>query len=126
MFGHFLKNLSLKSIKDYDFWMKSGRAEVDVVLERFRKLIGKGPDPDLQFLGSVPRPKNLVLFVGDGLGISTVTASRIYKGQSRFGVSGEETVLLWEDFPETALLKVCLFLFLGHRKPILEIVGISH
>ncbi len=56
----------------------------------------------------MPRPKNLVLFIGDGLGLTTVTASRIYKGQSRFGLSGEEASLLWEGFPEVALLKVVI------------------
>ena len=34
------------------------------------------------------RAKNVILFVGDGMGISTVTAGRIYEGQKR-GVDGE-------------------------------------
>ena len=89
--------------------MKSGRDEVNSALDRFRKLVGKSAaaDPNnFEFLASVERPKNLVLFVGDGLGLATVTASRIYKGQSRFGAAGEEVNLVWETFPEVALLKV--------------------
>ena len=49
--------------------------------------------------------KNVILFVGDGMGISTVTASRILKGQMQ-GKPGEETVLAWEEFPHVALSKV--------------------
>ena len=35
-----------------------------------------------------PRAKNVILFIGDGMGVSTVTAMRIYAGQKR-GQSGE-------------------------------------
>lgn len=50
------------------------------------------------------RAKNVILFVGDGMGISTVTAARIYEGQKR-GQSGEENLLSFEKFPQTALVK---------------------
>ena len=33
--------------------------------------------------------KNVILFIGDGLGVPTHTAARIYKGQKQ-GHSGEE------------------------------------
>ncbi|OWF42220.1 alkaline phosphatase-like [Mizuhopecten yessoensis] len=49
--------------------------------------------------------KNVILFIGDGLGLSTVTASRILKGQ-KMGNPGEETVLEFEKFPYVALSKV--------------------
>ncbi|XP_067659275.1 alkaline phosphatase, tissue-nonspecific isozyme-like isoform X2 [Haliotis asinina] len=48
--------------------------------------------------------KNVILFLGDGLGISTVTAARIYKGQVQ-NRSGEETLLEFEKFPNVALSK---------------------
>ncbi|XP_038075850.1 alkaline phosphatase-like isoform X1 [Patiria miniata] len=48
--------------------------------------------------------KNVVFFVGDGMGISTVTAARILKGQQA-GNPGEETVLAWEDFSSLGLSK---------------------
>lgn len=51
-----------------------------------------------------PRAKNVVLFVGDGMGISTVTAARILGGQRR-GEPGEENYLSFEQFPQTALSK---------------------
>jgi alkaline phosphatase len=48
--------------------------------------------------------KNVILFVGDGMGISTVTAARILEGQMR-GQPGEENRLSFESFPNLALSK---------------------
>ncbi|CAL8309769.1 unnamed protein product [Lota lota] len=50
------------------------------------------------------RAKNLILFLGDGMGVSTVTAARILRGQME-GRSGEETVLAMDSFPYLALSK---------------------
>ena len=50
------------------------------------------------------RAKNVILFIGDGMGISTITAARIYEGQLG-GESGEENSLSFERFPQTALVK---------------------
>ncbi|MGR4866270.1 alkaline phosphatase [Caulobacter sp. LARHSG274] len=50
------------------------------------------------------RAKNVILFLGDGMGISTVVASRIYEGQQR-GVDGESNSLAFEKLPWTALSK---------------------
>ena len=44
------------------------------------------------------RPKNVILFVGDGMGISTATAARILS-------EGEEGWLSFEELPYTALSK---------------------
>ena len=58
-------------------------------------------------LASTPPPeraRNVILFIGDGMGISTVTAARIYEGQKR-GETGEENLLSFEKFPHTALIK---------------------
>lgn len=49
--------------------------------------------------------KNVIVFVGDGMGLSTINAARIYKGQKQ-GNPGEETVLEFEKFPHVALSKV--------------------
>ncbi|MEL6486221.1 MAG: alkaline phosphatase, partial [Pseudomonadota bacterium] len=48
--------------------------------------------------------KNVILFIGDGMGISTITAARIYAGQKR-GEPGEENVLSFEHFDNVALIK---------------------
>src|SRR5678816_3269920 len=50
------------------------------------------------------RARNVILFIGDGMGISTITAARILEGQ-RQGRSGEENHLSFEDFPQTALVR---------------------
>lgn len=51
-----------------------------------------------------PKAKNVILFIGDGMGIATITAARIYEGQKR-GETGEENVLSFERFPNVALVK---------------------
>ncbi len=53
---------------------------------------------------NVRRAKNVILFVGDGMGISTVTAARILAGQLQ-GKSGEENQLSFEKLPYLALSK---------------------
>lgn len=50
------------------------------------------------------RAKNVILFVGDGMSLTTVAAARILDGQ-RQGQPGEENRLGWERFPHTALSK---------------------
>ncbi len=51
-----------------------------------------------------PKAKNVILIIGDGMGISTITAARIFDGQSR-GMSGEDNELSFEKFPNVALVK---------------------
>lgn len=48
--------------------------------------------------------KNIILFVGDGMGVSTVTAARILDGQQK-GMSGEENSLSFGRFPFVGLSK---------------------
>ncbi|MDR6842468.1 alkaline phosphatase [Pseudoxanthomonas sacheonensis] len=50
------------------------------------------------------RAKNVILFLGDGMSLTTVAAARILEGQ-RKGGPGEENQLSWETFPNTALSK---------------------
>ncbi len=47
---------------------------------------------------------NIILFVGDGMGVSTVTAARILDGQLK-GNSGEENILFMEKFDHMCLSK---------------------
>ncbi|HEY5680236.1 MAG TPA: alkaline phosphatase [Pseudomonadales bacterium] len=51
-----------------------------------------------------PASRNVILFLGDGMGVSTVTAARIFEGQ-RQGLAGEEHALAFEHFPHVALVK---------------------
>jgi len=48
--------------------------------------------------------KNVIVFLGDGMSLTTVAAARILEGQ-RLGGSGEEHALSWEQFPATGLSK---------------------
>jgi alkaline phosphatase len=48
------------------------------------------------------RAKNVIVFLGDGMSLTTVAAARILEGQ-RQGGPGEEHRLSWEAFPNTAL-----------------------
>jgi alkaline phosphatase len=50
------------------------------------------------------KAKNVILFVGDGMGVSTVTAARILEGQLN-GKPGEENRFSFENFPNLALSK---------------------
>lgn len=70
-------------------WYRDGREAV----ARARKL-----DP------ITGRARNVILFVGDGMGVTTVTAARILAGQQQ-GKAGEENFLSFEQFPHTALIK---------------------
>lgn len=50
------------------------------------------------------RAKNVILFVGDGMGVSTLTAARIYEAQQR-GADGASNLLSFERFPDLALVR---------------------
>ncbi|GAA4048622.1 alkaline phosphatase [Parerythrobacter jejuensis] len=63
--------------------------------------VASAPTPAKKTAG---KAKNVILFIGDGMGVSTVTAARIYAGQKQ-GLQGEEYVLPFETFPNVALVK---------------------
>ena len=56
------------------------------------------------FFAGKSKAKNVILFVGDGMGVSTVTAARILEGQMK-GMQGEENNLSFDMFPFTGLAK---------------------
>ena len=85
--------------------MTKEREELDVAINRVYNLRGE------KDISKLKRPKNVILFIGDGMSLTTVTAARIYRGQQKLQRSGEELLLSWEEFPETALLKVELKIF---------------
>lgn len=51
--------------------------------------------------------KNVIFFLGDGMGVSTVTTGRIWKGQLK-NKSGEEEITHMEKLDHLALSKVIL------------------
>lgn len=52
----------------------------------------------------LPKAKNIIFVLGDGMGVSTLTAARIFVGQQQ-ALLGEEYALSFEAFPHTALIK---------------------
>ncbi len=58
-----------------------------------------GPEP-----ARGDRARNVILFVGDGMSITTITAARILEGQRKGGL-GEDNRLSFEDFDHTALVR---------------------
>nr|XP_009680522.1 PREDICTED: intestinal-type alkaline phosphatase-like [Struthio camelus australis] len=58
----------------------------------------------LQLQPKLRQAKNLILFLGDGFGIPTITATRILNGQMQ-GKLGPETSLTLDTFPYVALSK---------------------
>ena len=58
-------------------------------------------EANLRLTPNTQRARNVILFVGDGMGVTTITAARILDGQMR-GVGGEENFLSFERFPYLA------------------------
>lgn len=54
---------------------------------------------------NIRKAKNVILFLGDGMSITTLAATRVYLGQ-QYGHFGEELKLSFEVFPFTGLAKV--------------------
>lgn len=75
--------------KNTDFWLSKGRNSIGAALkyEPIRR-----------------QAKNAILFIGDGMSLSTITSARIFQGQIS-DRSGEESSLSFEAFPNVGLVK---------------------
>ena len=58
-------------------------------------------EANLRLTPNTRKARNVILFVGDGMGVTTVTAARILDGQMQ-GMKGEENALSFELFPYLA------------------------
>lgn len=58
----------------------------------------------LERQANIQQAQGIILFIGDGMSVTTVTASRIFAGQ-KSGKTGEEHALFFESFPYTGLSK---------------------
>ena len=76
-----------KLVQTDDVYFKSAKAQME-------RIMAQKPN--------TTRAKNVILFVGDGFGIATVTAARIFEGQQR-GVDGPSNKLAFENFPYGAM-----------------------
>ncbi|XP_021921522.1 alkaline phosphatase 4-like isoform X2 [Zootermopsis nevadensis] len=79
---------------DYRYWIRYGQERLHFEIRRQQE--------EARSTGKVA--KNVILFIGDGMGLSTITATRIYKNQLAGGY-GEENGLSFEHFPYVGLAK---------------------
>jgi alkaline phosphatase len=90
MHPHLSKKLSKRSTERTNeentaaYWIKNGQKAVK---ERLARKINTN------------MAKNVILFLGDGMSIPTISAARVYIG-------GEEQKLSFDEFPYTGLSKV--------------------
>uniref|UniRef100_A0A8D9BH38 Alkaline phosphatase n=1 Tax=Cacopsylla melanoneura TaxID=428564 RepID=A0A8D9BH38_9HEMI len=86
-----IKTANLESLDERDsiYWYEQGDSALKGLLER--RINEK-------------KARNVILFLGDGMSLATVTAARIYDGQQN-GHTGEEAQLSFESFPTTGLSK---------------------
>ena len=75
----------IKSIENQAYWKDLGVQELKDSLQKTNENIAK----------------NIIIFVGDGMGVSTITAARHYKRQSK-----NIPYLNFESFPSMALTQV--------------------
>ena len=90
---------------DIPHWKKYGTDEIHAAINEYQNL-------------NTNKAKNVILFIGDGMSLETLTAARIYKAQ-QYDIDcantntdhecyGEETLLDFEKFPHTGFSKVRL------------------
>jgi len=95
-------------------WFKQGAAEVNEAENIWKKIdaqLANNPNVSIASASTTAEitalkgsAKNVILFVGDGMGISTITAARILDGQNK-GMTGEENELSFDKFPFSGLAK---------------------
>ncbi|XP_078481552.1 alkaline phosphatase [Ciona intestinalis] len=74
-----------------EFWYSNGLQGIEASVDRFAQL-------------NPTRAKNVVMMIGDGMNIATLTAGRIAIGQ-KSGASGEEHVTAIDQLPHTGIAK---------------------
>jgi len=77
---------------DRQYWIENGKEKVT---------------EKLKYVNKRGVAKNIIMFLGDGMSVTTLTASRIYKGQMEKR-SGENEYLSFEKFPFVGMSKVIL------------------
>jgi len=79
--------------KNAEFWKEQGRISIEEALKKRE---------------NTRIAKNIIMFLGDGMGVTTVTAGRIRKGQVN-GELGEDFVTEMEQFPHLGLAKTYVY-----------------
>ena len=91
---HIATSIQLKKVSHLEsnpsYWISHGR---DQIYSKLR-------DEPIE-----SNAKNIILAIGDGMGISTVTSSRIYKNQRMIDNELPDQNLFFENFPNVGLSK---------------------
>ena len=79
-------------------WNALGKKRIKETIKNMQKKI------------NVKQAKNVILFIGDGMGLQTTSATRVFKSQ-KYGLSKEDIYLSWEKMPFAGLIRVgsCVF-----------------
>jgi alkaline phosphatase len=95
-------------------WFSAGSTEIETAADVWKEIdaqLASSANVNIVTASSVSEAvalqgaaKNVILFVGDGMGISTITAARILDGQNK-GMMGEENQLSFDKFPFSGLAK---------------------
>jgi len=76
--------------EDVEFWLEKGNAEI-------QEALSLTPNTNIA--------KNIIIMIGDGMSLPTVTAARVYKGQQAGNAEGSSAQLAWEKLPYVGLSK---------------------
>ena len=87
--------------------MQHGNKELMKSIQRYAKLRQMTENEAMR---STKFPKNIILLIGDGMSLPTVAGARMLKNQKMSKFTKDEQELIWEGFPESALMKVCKYL----------------
>lgn len=87
--------------EDISYWMRHGRNTIYSRIEAAKKRYGSHSE-------FIHKPaKNVIFFIGDGMGLTTITSGRIYKGQKNgLGYDSEHGSLSFEELNNVGLAKV--------------------
>ena len=91
----------IKDSRSADQWFQQGKERVQ---SRKAEISKSRYSAIEKTTGKATKAKNIIFVLGDGMGVSTLTAARIFVGQQQ-GLLGEEFALSFEEFPYSALIK---------------------
>lgn len=87
--------------EEISYWMRHGRNTIYSRIEAAKKRYGSHSE----YIHK--RAKNVIFFIGDGMGLTTITSGRIYKGQKNgLGYDSEHGSLSFEELNNIGLAKV--------------------
>ncbi|EDW39207.1 GL13536 [Drosophila persimilis] len=82
--------------EDAEFWRSVGLKQLEKTIEQAKRA---------EEHSYAKKARNIIIFIGDGMGVSTISAGRIYKGQYLKHGHGEEETLSFDNFPNTGMAK---------------------